>query len=234
MPILVGGYEFPPYVMSKSKNEYQGLTLDLIELLNQKQTKYSFRFVPTSSSRRYHDMKTGRYQIIAFESKSWGWSPELVDSSKIFHKGGEVFVALNVPQRNQSYFKDLKNKRIRGIRGYHYGFLGLSTGAKAIKGFNIEFTNTHDGNIRAVMSKRADIAVVPKEYLDLYLHENPEDQKLLLISKDFDQIYELGILVSTEQKAIQAADINKMIEGILKDGSWNNVLRKKGISNKYP
>lgn len=171
---------------------------------------------------------------MAFESKSWGWNPELVETSKIFHKGGEVFVALNTPQKTQSYFKDLKSKRIRGIRGYHYGFLGLSTGAKAIKGFNIEFTSTHDGNIRAVLSKRADIAVVPKEYLDLYFHENPEAQKLLLISKEFDQIYELGILVSTEQKSIQVADINKMLEDVLKDGSWNNVLRKKGISSKHP
>ncbi|WP_295898847.1 substrate-binding periplasmic protein [uncultured Bdellovibrio sp.] len=232
-PVDIGGYDFPPYVISKN-NGFQGLTLDLIQLLNQKQSKFEFRFVPTSPSRRYHDMKEGRYQIIAFECKSWGWNPDLVTSTKIFQEGGEVFIALNEPSRTQAYFKDLKSKKIRGMRGYHYGFLGLSTGPKALKEFNLELTNTQEGNIRAVLNKRTDIAIVSKEYLDIYLKENPQDQKFLLISKNFDQIYRLGLLVSNEQSTIKVADLNKLIDDIVKDGSWDDILKRKGITSKHP
>lgn len=227
--VLVGGYEFPPYVINKNGNVYEGLTLDLIKLLNEKQTKYSFRFVPTSASRRYHNLRDGRYQIIAFESKSWGWDPSAVNSTKSFQSGGEVFITLNDAKKTQSYFKDLKGKKIKAIHGFHYGFLGLSTGPKALKSFDIEFTNTHEGNILAVLNKRADIAVLPKEYLDIYLQKNAQNQKSFLVSKDFDQIYDLGILVGAEQKIIQVEELNKIIDSILKDGSWKELLKKKGL-----
>lgn len=232
-PILVGGYEFPPYVTSKN-GVYQGLALDFIELLNQKQKKFSFQFYPTSAPRRYHDMSVGRYQIILFESKTWGWNSGLVDSSKIFHHGGEVFITLKDGKKTQSYFKDLKNKRIRGIRGYHYGFLGFSTGAKARKEFNLELTSTHDGNILAVLNKRAEMAILPKEYLDMYLHENPDSEKRLLVSKDYDQIYQLSGLVYKGQSLISANDLNKVLDTVIKDGSWDALLKKKGISKITP
>ncbi|WII72070.1 transporter substrate-binding domain-containing protein [Bdellovibrio sp. 22V] len=233
IPVLVGGYEFPPYIMRKN-GHVQGLTLDFIELLNQKQTKYAFTFVLTSPTRRYSDMKDGRFQIIPFESSTWGWSRELIESSKIFHEGGEVFITLKEKGKDQSYFKSLEGKTIKGIQGYHYEFVGLSTAPKALKNFNIELTSTHDGNILSVLNKRAELAIVSKEYLDLYLQENPDVKERLLVSKDFDQIYRLGVLVKQKGSPISVAEVNRIIDSVVKDGSWNSLLKKKGISQRLP
>lgn len=225
--VLVGGYEFPPYVMNKN-GAYRGLTLDFIELLNQKQKKFLFKFTPTSPSRRYHDLKEGRYQVILFENKSWGWNPSLVESTKVFHQGAEVFITLKDGTKNQDYFKNLKNKSIRGIRGYHYGFLGLSTGAKAQKDFNLELTNTPEGNIRSVLAKRADLAIVQTEFLKIYIKDHPEAQERLLVSKEYDQVYQLGALVS-RKSPISAGELDKLVDTVLKDGSWTAVLKKEGL-----
>lgn len=228
IPVRLGGYEFPPYVINRG-GTYEGLTLDLIALLNQKQTKYVFSFVPTTTYRRYHDMKSSRYQIMAFESKTWGWPAESVETSKIFRHGAEVFIAHKDNAKSQKYFENLHNKTIKGMQGYHYGFLGHSTSDKALKGFNVEFTNTIDGNIRSVVTKRADIAMVTKEYLEMYLKNHPEERSKLVVSTKYDQLYDLGILVSKGQHVITVAEINRLIDQIVNDGSWSALLKDKGI-----
>lgn len=231
IPVQVGGYEFPPFVMNTGSG-FKGLSLDLIQLLNQKQNKYVFTFVPTSATRRYHDMKTGRYQIILFESKSWGWSLEIVDVSKVFHKSGEVYIANKRKAKDQTYFNELKGKSIKGIQGYHYGFLGLSTSNKALKDFNVEFTNTIDGNIRSVVLNRADIALVAREYLNFYFQKYPEDRSKILISDKYDQNYELSILLAKGQNVIRLEEINQLIDTVTNDGSLAALFKQKKIEPK--
>lgn len=226
--VLVGGYEWPPYVILHD-NKTSGLTLDLIELLNKRQNKYVFEFVLTSATRRFQDITDGRYHVILFESKSWGWNPSQIEATKVFLSGSEVFVTSKDDGKTQSYFDELKGKRIKGIHGYHYGFLGLSTAPKAAREYNLELTSTQDGNIQAVLNKRADIAVVPKEYLPLYFKNNPEAEKKLLISKKIDQVYQLGALLNPAKSPITAPELSKLIEPLFKDGTWDKMLKEKGL-----
>lgn len=226
--VLVGGYEWPPYVILQD-NKTVGLTIDLIELLNKRQSKYVFEFVLTSATRRYQDITDGRYQVILFESKSWGWNPAQIEATNVFLTGAEVFITAKDDGRTQAYFDELKGKRIKGIHGYHYGFLGLSTAPKAAREYNLELTSTQDGNIQAVLNKRADIAIVPKEYLPLYFKNNPEAEKKLLISKKLDQSYQLSALVSKAKSPITASELNKLIETILKDGTWEKTIKESGF-----
>ncbi len=228
--VLVGAYTFPPYFVEGENNEASsGLAVDLLQLLNQKQKTYHFEIVLTSAARRFQDLQDNRFQIMVFESKSWGWSPSIATATRTFHSGGEVFVALKQQGRNQTYFDNLKMKRLKGFRGYHYGFLGLSTAPKAARDYKLELTSTHAGNIQSVISKRADIAIVPKEYLPSYFRENPEAESKLLISKKLDQVYKLGAIVSAKNSPLTALELTKYIELILKDGSWEQELRKQGL-----
>lgn len=226
--VLVGGYEWPPYVILQD-NKTVGLTMEIIELLNKRQSKFVFEFVLTSATRRYQDIVEGRYQVILFESKSWGWNPAQIESTSVFLTGAEVFITAKEDGKTQSYFDDLKGKRIKGIHGYHYGFLGLSTAPKAAREYNLELTSTQDGNIQAVLNKRADIAIVPKEYLPLYFKSNPEAEKKLLISKKLDQSYQLSALVNPAKSPIPATELNKLIESIFKDGTWDKMTKEKGF-----
>ncbi|MNK99669.1 Bacterial extracellular solute-binding protein, family 3 [compost metagenome] len=226
--VLVGGYEWPPYVILHD-NKTSGLTLDLIDLLNKRQDKYIFEFVLTSPTRRFQDITDGRYHVILFESKSWGWNPTQIEATKVFLSGSEVFVTSKENGKTQAYFDELKGKRIKGIHGYHYGFLGLSTAPKAAREYNLELTSTQDGNIQAVLNKRADIAVVPKEYLPLYFKNNPGSEKKLLISKKIDQVYQLGALLNPVKSPISASELSKLIEPLFKDGTWDKMLKERGL-----
>jgi polar amino acid transport system substrate-binding protein len=228
--VLVGGYEWPPYVILHD-NKTSGLSLDLIELLNKRQDKYIFEFVLTSPTRRFQDITDGRYHVIFFESKSWGWNPAQIEATKVFTSGSEVFITSKEDSKTQAYFDELKGKRIKGIHGYHYGFLGLSTAPKAAREYNLELTSTQDGNIQAVLSKRADLAIVPKEYLPIYFKNNPGAEKKLLVSKKLDQAYQLGALVNPTKSPITATELNKLIEPLFKDGTWEKTLKEKGLSS---
>lgn len=227
--IPVGGYEFPPYVTVKD-GRHEGLTLDLISLFNEKQSKYKFTFVLTSAKRRYDDMKEGRFQIIPFEDKSWGWQEDAVTSTKIFSYGGEVFIANKSKAKDQKYFENLQGKSIKAIQGYHYGFLGFSNSSKVLKDFNVHFTNTQEGNILSVINNRADLAIVTKGYLDIYLTKNPQDREKVLICQKLDQQYQLGILISKKMSHVTTSELNDLINKIHADGSWAAVNKKWGVS----
>ncbi|MFS4458702.1 substrate-binding periplasmic protein [Bdellovibrio sp. HCB2-146] len=229
--VLVGGYEFPPYVIIRDKTP-TGLSVEMIDLLNKSQNKYHFEFVLTSSTRRFQDILDGRFHLILFESKSWGWNPTRTETTKAFHTGGEVFITLKDGTKDQTYFDELKGKSIKGIHGYHYGFLGLSTAPKAAREYNLELTSTQDGNIQSVLMKRADVAIVPKEYLPIYFKSNPDAEKKLLVSKKYDQLYQLGAIVNPQKSPITAADLTKLIEQIQKDGLWDKVLKRDGITSE--
>lgn len=232
--VLVGGYEWPPYVMLQDKKP-TGLTIELVDLLNKRQDKYKFEFVLTSSTRRVQDIMDGRYHVILFESKNWGWNPNKIESTKPFILGSEVFIASKEDGKTQSYFDDLKKKSIKGIHGYHYGFLGLSTAAKAARDYNLELTSTQDGNIQSVINKRADVAIVPKEYLAIYFKNNPDSEKKLIVSKKMDQVYQLGALINPALSPINTTELNKLVEAIFKDGSWEKLLKEKGFPPmEYP
>ncbi|XGC81096.1 substrate-binding periplasmic protein [Bdellovibrio bacteriovorus] len=228
--VKVGGYVFPPYVVDNN-GKYNGLSLDLLQLLNQKQKKFHFSFILTSATRRYQDFNEKKYDVIFFESINWGWKPEQVTSSKIFQYGGEVFITHKGPGKNQAYFRTLKGKTIKATYGFHYAFLNYSTDASAMAGYNIELTNSQEANIRAVRNNRADLAIVTKEHLALYMKQHPDAKDELFISSEMDQIYRLGALIRNKDSAITVAEFNELIDLITKDGSWQKILDSKGIDN---
>jgi polar amino acid transport system substrate-binding protein len=88
-------------------------------------------------------------------------------------------------------------------------------------------TTSQDGLIEAAVTGRADISVVVKEYLQIYLFKHPEVEKKILISKKFDAVNHYTILV---RKRINpdVGEINKLLSdmenaGILKKlwGKYN-------------
>ena len=50
-----------------------GLLPDLLATLNAQQSDYQFVLVPTSVTRRFRDFQSARYDLIMFESPTWGW-----------------------------------------------------------------------------------------------------------------------------------------------------------------
>ncbi len=193
--VQVGGYEFPPFVIVKD-GKTTGLTFDFIRELNRFQNKYIFKFILTTPNRRYSDFNKKYFDLLFFESKHWGWDSYETESSNIFLKGGEVYIARHQPGRDQSYFKVLHNKKLLGILGYHYRFANFeSDPTKLKKRFDIGLTSTHSGNILSIIFGRADIAIVTESYLKMFLFRHPHYRHKLIISEHYDQEYHHSILI---------------------------------------
>ncbi|UZE96092.1 substrate-binding periplasmic protein [Alkalimarinus alittae] len=231
--ITVGGYEFPPFVSSGDiQQPNHGITIDLIEHLNQVQSEYTFKYFPTSSKRRYMDFSVGRYDLIMFENSGWGWAEQPVEASNVFMHGAEVYIAYNRPERDQQFFDDIASKRIVGMLGYHYGFANFNSDEDYLsEHFNVLLSTDHLRNIRLILTDRpelAEIAVVTQSFLNDYLAQNPKDREKLLISNKLDQEYLHRMLVR-KGAAISVGGLNHLIDSLQTEGIIAKLEKKYGI-----
>ncbi len=164
---------FPPYTVRPESGADTGLLPQLVEALNQLQTDYQFVLVPTSIPRRFNDFKEGRVDMAIFENPDWGWKDiphTLVDMGL---EDAEIFVAQKKPNRDESYFKDLTDKRLALYSGYHYEFANFNADPKYLADtYKATLTYSHDSNLLMVLRARADIALVTRSYLSDYLLRN--------------------------------------------------------------
>jgi polar amino acid transport system substrate-binding protein len=228
--VSVGMYGFAPFVESKGSLGEVGMTLDLVAALNKSQQKYHFNTQLIPSKRRYQLFNEGHYDVIFYESKSWGWQDIKVDVSDVYQQGGEVYIALKKQGRDQKYFSDFNNKNIIGILGFHYGFANFNSDEDyLIKEFNMMLTPYNDRNIKLLLKERGDIAVVTKAYLQSFLLVNPSVKPRLLISDNLDQVYNHTVLL--RPSILPSLDeVNGMLNDLKKTGEMNKLLKKYGIN----
>lgn len=223
--IQVGAYEFPPYVDETGG----GVTRDLLDLLNGAQSEFRFEMVRTAPQRRYEDLEQGRFDMIAFECRNWGWQDRPVDATRPFLRDAEVFVARAAPEIDQHYFDDLRGKTILGRLGYHYAFAGFDADPKRLEQrYRTRVTVTHEGNVRSVVAGRADLAIVTRSFLTRFLHREPELARQILVSDRTDQIYEHTIL-TRRGAAVSAGWLDSLLDRLGADGRLETLWRRSGI-----
>lgn len=229
--IAVGGYEFAPYVDLGPDGQPTGLTLDLIQALNQAQTDFSFQFVMTSPARRFDDFRHGRYDVILFENPAWGWVAQKIPVavSKEFFKDGEVYITRAIDGRDQSYFNNLFGKSTAGILGYHYGFAGFNADPEfLINQWSMTLVNTNSASIEMVRKGRVDFAVVTKSYLNRYLKINPDARPELLVSDRYDQHYSHRALVRSGAK-ITMDQMQAILDVLEAEGEFDALWERAGV-----
>ena len=188
--IKVGAYHFPPYVSKPESEAPQGLLLDLLATLNAQQSDYQFVLVPTSVTRRFRDFQSARYDLIMFESPTWGWQNTPHETFDMQVQDAEVYVAKAAAGRGQEYFSQFSGKRLALYNGYHYGFAQFNADPEYLaKQFNAVLTYSHDSNLLMVLRERADLTVVTRSYLHRYLLRYPEQRTQMLVSDRVDQVY---------------------------------------------
>ena len=231
--VKVGGYEFGPFVDLNAAGEPGGLTLALIDALNRYQDRFDFQFVLTSPNRRYKDFEDRKFDVIFFESPDWGWSAKTlpVDASQVFLDGGERYIALAGPGRDQDYFANLTDKRMVGILGYHYGFAGYqSDPAVLAKTFHMILVNDNAASIQMILKDRGDMAVVTESYLRRYLKAHPGTAGKLLVSDRYDQRYAHRALVRRDS-ALTIAELDRLLTAMGKDQTLARLWRDFGIKD---
>jgi ABC-type amino acid transport substrate-binding protein len=230
LEVSVGMYHFAPFVESKDSLGEVGMTLDLVAALNKSQQKYHFNTQLIPPKRRYQSFKDGHYDVIFYESKSWGWQDINVDVSAVYQQGGEVYIALKKQGRDQEYFSDFNNKNMIGILGFHYGFANFNSDEDyLVKEYNMILTPDNDRSIKLLLKERGDIAVVTKAYLQSFLLVNPNVRSRLLISDNLDQFYNHRVLLRPD--ILPSLDeVNAMLNDLKKTGEMKKLLVKYGIN----
>lgn len=230
--ISVGIYNFPPVATVNNQNEAEGLLGDLLQELNTANDDIAFRVVHTSPKRRHLDFQAGLYDVIFFENPSWGWELLPVEATPPILKDDDVYVALNKPGRDQSFFDNVTERHIVAISGYHYGFAGLSTNnAELEERFNIEFSHSHSRNLDLIKADRpslAEVAVVSRSYLRKHLTDNPDDRDRFLVSDTADQTYQLHI-ITRENGPISPDALEQMLSPLLRNGRYQKLVDNHGL-----
>jgi len=227
--VLVGGYEFAPFVQRTEAGGYEGATLDLIALLNQYQVDYTFVFRGTLPDTRYQAFDRGRFDVLFFENKQWGWADYNVASSEVFLRGVEVYVALKETAKNQDYFASLVGKRMIGVRGYHYGIANFNADPEVLESdFNFVLTTSNANSMKLLEFGRGDVAIVTLSFLKMYLEMNPELKGELLISDKLDQEYAHSVLIR-ESLGLKVGLINIWLEKLNKEGLLDRLWKKWGL-----
>ncbi len=161
--------------------------------------------------------------------KIGGWKDKGIAVSKVFLKGGEVYITKAEFSKDQSYFDSIKHKSIAVILGYHYGFANFNSDEKFLKNnFNIQLSSTHKGNIGKILMGRSDISVITLSYLNRFFKQNPDMKKRLLVSEKFDQQYNHTILLRKNSK-IDVKEVNTLLTKMDEAGMLSRIWKKYGI-----
>lgn len=227
--VRVLGYVFPPFV---NADKHTGLTFELIDLLNSSQDDYWFSFELSSPNRRYLNFNRSQADLILYEMPEWEWQQynAPVSTSSVLYEGGEVFIALKKPGRDQHYFDQLQGKQIAIFQGYHYQFADLKSDTREIrKRFDVLVTNKHQQLIELVERGRADLAIVTQSYLLQQLKINPELKDRLLISDRYDQHYRLRALLA-DKATLDIKTLEKLLQKLRNNGSYTKMLNQYGLT----
>ncbi|MBF7731606.1 transporter substrate-binding domain-containing protein [Pseudomonas sp. N040] len=228
--VNVGAYNFPPYIEKAESAHPDGLLVDLLALLNTQQKEFNFVLVPTSVTRRYQDLASGRFDLIFFESPQWGWQGMAPEHLDLQVEDAEVYVAKVLPGRDQHYFDSLTGKRLALYTGYHYGFAGFNADRDFLRQhYQAEFSYSHDSNLLKVLHQRADLTVIMKSYLQRFMQQNPGSAEQLLVSVKTDQVYQHQVLLRPGSP-ISAERLGQLLQQLRDSGQLQVLLQRYKLS----
>lgn len=229
LEVRVGGYHFPPYVIRPEQGANDGLVVQLLAALNRAQEELVFTLVPTSATRRYRDFQQDRFDVIFFESPTWGWQDTAFESIDMFLEDEEIFVAARAPGRDQSYFSDLKGKRLALYQGYHYAFADFNSDQDYLaSNYNALLTYSHDSNLQMITRDRVDIALVTRSFLAGFADRHPQHARQLLVSRRVDQIYRHHALVRPGA-AVSATKLRRLLRQLHGNGELARIFEPSQV-----
>ncbi|MDF2180290.1 transporter substrate-binding domain-containing protein [Aliiglaciecola sp. CAU 1673] len=224
-PVHVGVYDYQPFYQAIGEG-HAGPIPDLVALLNTEQQEFEFELTPTTSRRRYQDFADGKFDMIFFESKAWGWQDYPLQASEPVFHGGEVWVALVEPGRDQSFFTDMTDKTLLGVLGYHYGFANFNSDPDYLRqNYDMHLVDNQNKIIELLLQDRADMGLIAYSYLNNYLHHHPEVRPQLIVSNFFDQEYRHGALLRQGIK-LDLARLNALFERLKASGQLDKIWQK--------
>ncbi|KFE50082.1 substrate-binding periplasmic protein [Pseudomonas syringae] len=223
--VRIGAAHFPPYTIRPERGADTGLLPELIAALNEVQKDFQFVLVPTSIPRRFRDFEQGRIDMAIFENPDWDWQHIPHETVDMKLEDAEIFVARKTSGRGQSYFDELKGKRLALFSGYHYAFAQFNADPKYLsEKFNATLTYSHDSNLLMILRDRADIALVTRSYLSDFMARNQEQARQLLVSERVDQTYRHFALLRP-QSPISGVQFDTLLQQLRENGQMLRIFQ---------
>ncbi len=228
--VKIGAAHFLPFIDARRGNPVGGAITDLVVALNQVQSDFQFTIVKTSPEYRHAEFKRGLHDASMFDSIDWGWDKTMVDASRPYLKGGEVYITLAIPGRDDSFFSKFEEKIMIGMAGYHYAFADYNADAEFLrKNYKMRFTKSNAGSVKMVLAgNRGDIAVVSQSFINQYLSKNPKDRQKILISKKYDQEYHHTIVIRKGME-LTIEKLNEYLTQLEASGALSKIWEKHQI-----
>lgn len=223
--VKVGAYSFVPYY-ELVRTQHQGLSAQVVDLLNSLQQEYFFEMTYLPANQRYQALQRKRVALFLFEDPAWEWSKYTYDFIPLDVQDGEIYVTrAQVPSPRT--FEDLKKLRIAVVKGFHYGFAGLNADEKHLrKNFKIDIVNDSETCITMVVLGRSDVIVVAKSFMHDYLKKNPHLRDKIRLSENYDSIYRLGVVFDPEG-AIPRAKMESLIETLKNHRRFKEIIAQR-------
>ena len=228
--VRVAAVDFPPYVFKAEQSHATGLLDELVAALNQAQTDFRFVLVPTAVKRRFRDFEHQRIDLAVFENPDWGWRNVQHVALDMHLEDSEVFVARAEPGRDQRYFDSFEGKRLALYHGYHYAFANFNSSPEYLSTtFNATLTHSHDSNLLMVLHQRAEIALVTRSYIGVFLERNRQYAGQLLISERVDQRYRHHVLLHP-QAPITPDQFMVLYEALRDSGQLKSIFSRYQVA----
>lgn len=224
--VVVGGYQFEPFVSPQD-----GVSREFIDLLNNVQDTYEFKFRNITAPERYGAMARGQIDMILFEEAVWGWGeqPVQVDVTAPILSGAEVLVGRAGEFRGNLLYTALKNRRLALTTGYHYGFADFNADPDYLRAnFNVIFADHQHDTLSLLLAGKADIAVLNEAFLERAYSADPSLRALLVQADRHDQDYALPIMVR-RNGPVTAAALNGILTEMRRTGQLTTFFNFQGL-----
>ncbi|MBH47518.1 MAG: hypothetical protein CME71_05060 [Halobacteriovorax sp.] len=194
-----------------NKNEPSASVLGyLVDKLNSAQSKYIFNPKLLPRARLGPEVENQSISMVLLMHKEWGFEHLDLVSTIPICRGRSVFIALKSVAKDQSFFSNLQNKRILGVKGFDYN---LDKRGKEKDLYKIARIPKEDLIPKMLKLERGDVGIINLHILKAYFDSYPEDKELFLISDKSEEEFNIGILLSKESP-IPLSELNKIIKDL--------------------
>ena len=223
---MVGAYVFAPYFETEGTRQF-GITEKTVRILNSLQKDYVFEIVQLPPQKRYQFFEKKRVDLYLFEDPAWEWSKYRYDFIPLDIEDGEVYVTKKGGAPSPRDFSDLKKMKIAIVKGFHYGFAGLDADERSLrKNFQVELVADSAACISLIIRGTADVTVVAKSFVYDFLKKHPEHRDKLVMSKQYDAVYKLGVILNPEGR-IPRRKMEPLIEELKKRPEFIKLIAER-------
>ena len=231
--VIVATEPWDTLVYADAKNVPRGEIVDFVRRMNQVQSKFRFDLVLYPRLRLNKVFIDKQADVYPFRTVAWTEKElGLLQTRTIINSGDVYFARRANHYGGQAVFKNLKERLIAGVSGYHYVLFDNNPSEAYIKkNFKATLLNSNEAVVQFVLADRADVGIVPEMILARYLAEPATRGKLIV--GGYDSRVQLSNLVRKDGP-ISVADMNAIIKLLEKSGDIGRLRRKYSTQLQQP